>query len=272
VITLSLVSPRARSRLAGLLYLLATAALYSSQVLMGFLLEDDSITRTAANVLAHRTQYEWVFAVNLLGAAATVGAVALFYEVLRPVNERLSRLAALFGLVGCAIQGFLNVFLYGALALLDGTPYRDAFRPAEFQAIAHLCLIMFADGIFVACVFFGFYCIAIGYLTFKSTFLPRAIGAVVGCGGAAWLIGLVPRLMDQWTFWRFAIMAGVVGQLVLSLWLLAKGVNDDRWRLMTRLRSGNDEPREIQLRTNSPLVELLPDASENIIHRPKLVP
>ena len=41
-------------------------------------------------------------------------------------------------------------------------------------------------GIRLAIVFFGFFCLLIGYLVFKSTFLPRIIGVLKPARESAW--------------------------------------------------------------------------------------
>ena len=271
-VTLGLVrTSRIRPRLAGLLHLLAGVGLWLGEGTMTDLLVDNSITATAANVLKHRTEYTAMFAFNLLSVAFMVAALPLLREIVRPVNERLARLAVNYGLVACAVQSVLNVFLYAALALIDGTPYRDAFRPVEFQAIAHLCMSLFGTGMFVALVFFGLFSTVLGYLVFTSTFLPRALGVVVGIAGFSWvMMVLVPSLLGP--IGPYVLVASLIGPPSLGIWLLAKGVNKERWNQRAgggRHDQPPDGPPDVDI--DLPMTEALALASGNITSRPKLV-
>jgi Domain of unknown function (DUF4386) len=103
-------------------------------------------------------------AANLIAAACYVAVTLLFYELFKPVNRSLSILAALFSFAGCAI---------GALS-----PFQLA--PPHINNL----------------VFFGFYCLLIGYLIFRSTFLPRTLGVLMAIGGLGWLTFLSPPLAN----------------------------------------------------------------------------
>src|SRR5262249_58535022 len=82
---------------------------------------------------------------------------------------------------------------------------------------------------------FGIYCLLIGYLISRSTFLPRVLGMLMGIGGLGWLTFLVPSLARGLT--PFNMLPGVFGESALTVWLLAKGVDAERWRGMAG-RSG----------------------------------
>ena len=257
-----------RPRLTGLLYLLATVCLCIALSLMGYLLFDDSVSATAGYVLKHRTEYAAIVPFNLLSVALMVAALPLIGEILRPASQRLSRLAITFGLIGCAVQALMNVFAYGAMALINGTPYREAFRPVEFQAIAHLCMTMFMIGNTVAFVFYGLCGALFGYLGFRSAFIPRALGAVVGVAGISWGMLIFAYVVDP--IGPYLFLAGLVGQLVLGIWLLAKGVNRGRWNQMAGYGS-DDEPPDGPSEGDLPMTERRPRVTGNITGRPKLV-
>jgi hypothetical protein len=76
-------------------------------------------------------------------------------------------------------------------------------------------------------VLFGGYCIGLGWLTVKSTFLPSTVGVLLIGAGMGWLTHIHPPLAKQLGPW--ALAPGMIGEGVLTVWLIAVGVNPDRW-------------------------------------------
>jgi Domain of unknown function (DUF4386) len=74
--------------------------------------------------------------------------------------------------------------------------------------------------------FFGPYCLLIGYLIFRSTFLPRILGVLMALAGVGWLIFLSPLASQLSTFLK---VLGFLAEASFMLWLVVKGVNDSRW-------------------------------------------
>jgi len=132
----------------------------------------------------------------LLGSTLCYIAVtALFYQLFRAVNRNISALAAVFSLVGCGLS-ILGLF--------------------------HLSLFRINP-----LVFFGCYCLLIGYLILRSTFLPGILGALMAFGGLGWLTFLSPPLSNYLSPYNMA--PGILGEAALTVWLLAVGVNAQRW-------------------------------------------
>ena len=77
-------------------------------------------------------------------------------------------------------------------------------------------------------MFFGVYCLLIGILILKSTFLPRFLGVLMAFGGLGWLTFASPSLAA--TLSPYNLAPGIIGELTLTLWLLVKGVDEPRWR------------------------------------------
>ncbi|MBZ5656424.1 MAG: DUF4386 domain-containing protein [Acidobacteriia bacterium] len=111
------------------------------------------------------------------------------------MNRSLSLLAAFFSLVGCAKD---------VLSLFNLAPNRIS-----------------------TLVFFGPYCLLIGYLIFRSTFLPRILGVLMALAGFGWLTFLPPLANHLSTYLK---ALGFLAEASLMLWLLVKGVNVQRWQ------------------------------------------
>jgi hypothetical protein len=97
------------------------------------------------------------------------------------------------------------------------------------QALALMFLNLRAQTSSIYMVFFGWYCLLIGYLIFRSTFLPRILGVFMAIAGLSYQIFLSPPLAT-YLFPYVVKPAGVLGELSLILWLLVMGVNNQRWR------------------------------------------
>jgi hypothetical protein len=137
-------------------------------------------------------------------------AVALiFFDLLRPVSRSLSFLAAFFRLIFVAIMG-ANSLDY--MVLLKGKRSSAAFN----------------TGYKTALVFFGFHCLLIGYLIFRSTYLPRILGVLMALAALGYLIFLSPPLADYLS--PYNLVPGALGEASLTLWLLVVGVDLQRWK------------------------------------------
>jgi len=135
-------------------------------------------------------------AANLIATAAYLAVTVLFYQIFKPVNRNLSLLAAFFSLLGI-ITGALSAFHVSALNI----------NPLGF---------------------FGFYCLLIGYLILRSTFLPRVLGVLMAFGGLSWLTFFSPTVASQ--LYPYNLAPGIFGEGVLTLWLLVIGLNEQRWK------------------------------------------
>jgi hypothetical protein len=157
---------------------------------------------------------------------------ALLYSLLRPVNRSLSLLAAFFSLVGCALWAVGGVFQLAALAILRDGGSSSALTVEQAQDLTLTVLNLYGQALSAGIVFFGFYCLLIGYLIFRSTFLPRVVGALLALTGVGYLAYLYPPL--QHALSAYLQVTGLLGEASLTLWLLVVGVNAQRWKEQAR--------------------------------------
>jgi hypothetical protein len=102
----------------------------------------------------------------------------------------------------------------------------NVFKVEQLQALALTFLKLYGQCFDISFVFFGFYCLLIGYLIFRSGFLPRILGAGMAIAGLGWLTFLSPALAHDLSPY---ILAAGIGEVSLTLWLLGAGVNAARW-------------------------------------------
>jgi hypothetical protein len=133
-------------------------------------------------------------AAGIIEVSCMIAVTLLFYDIFKAVNRSLSWVAASFN------------FLALALELLQLIP----------------------RGVFIGIGFHAFHCFLIGYLIFTSTFLPRILGALMVLAGLCWLAFLSPTLTNHLSPYNLAL--GLLGEASVSLWLLAMGVNVQRWK------------------------------------------
>jgi hypothetical protein len=144
------------------------------------------------------------------------------------VSRSLSLLAAFFSLVGCAILAFASLFQLAPLVVLGGSQYLSVFKVEQLRALALMFLELNTQAGNICVVFFGVYCLLIGYLIFRSAFLPRILGVLMALAGLGWLTFLSPPLANRLS--PYNLVLGFLAELALMLWLLARGVNVQRWK------------------------------------------
>jgi hypothetical protein len=226
-------SPRFKARVAGGLWLLCIVAGIGGFIAGSPLIVANDAAATAAKILANESLFRLGFAADLVSGLSYLGVRVFLYYVLKPVSRSLSLLAAFFGLAGVAIGGVAWVSHLAALVLLHGDQYLSAFTTSQLQAMALMSLKIQMQVFSIGMVFFGIQCILIGYLVARSTFLPRILGVLLAIGGTCYVIASFanfltpsfgPRLIP------FIMPVALIGEGSLTLWLLVKGVNVQRWK------------------------------------------
>jgi hypothetical protein len=220
-------SPLAKARLGGACWLMCFLTSLFPLIVSGRIVVPRDAAATATNLLAHEALFRSGTAALLISTAFYVGATLFVYEVLKPVNRSISLLAAFFSLVGCAIGAVSCIFDFVPFILLRGAPHLSVFTTEQLQALSYALLALRVQANDIGLVFFGLHCAGVGYLIVRSTFLPRIVGALMLFAGLGWLTFLFPPFAQMLA--PFNLLPGAIGELSLTLWLLIKGVNVQRW-------------------------------------------
>jgi len=226
-------SPRALARLEGVVYLVI--------IILGVVVElvvrarinvPGNAAATAANLRSMESLWRFGIAAELVMVICTIVSALILYVLLRPVSKDLALLGTFFGLVGITIEAAHSLRLVEALFPLQSAGYLQAFSPGELQAMVSWSMKAHGQGYGLALLVFGPAFLLRGYLVYRSGYFPRALGVLYQIAGLAYLTNgfsliLAPQLAGR----IFMIVAGpaFVGEASFCIWLLAKGLNVDKW-------------------------------------------
>jgi hypothetical protein len=140
---------------------------------------------TSSNILAHSTLFQLGFAGNVIAVAGYLAVTALWYRLLKPVNENIALVAALIGTAACVILGVGTVLYLSPLAILNGASSGVALQQA--QGFALLLIRLYGQCYNASLIFFALFGILTGYLAFRSTFIPPFVGIAFMIAGFGWL-------------------------------------------------------------------------------------
>jgi len=229
--------PRTIARLLGLFTLLTILGGVIAQGLISDrLIVFSDAAATANNILSHRGLFKLSLSIYLIEMIANVVTTALWYILLRPVNRTIALAAAFIDLAGCIIKTVARVFYFTPLWVLGAAstpgsivnPALHGFTPEQIQSLALVLFRANAVGAGLAMAFFGFSVPLNGYLIFRSTFLPRWLGALGMIAGVCWLTFIYPPFGSR--LFMFTAPVGLLIVIVMIVWLLVFGVDEQKWR------------------------------------------
>jgi hypothetical protein len=221
-------SPLIYARLAGLLYLGLMLAPYANFLVLGSLVVPGDAAATANKIMANELLFRSGVTSFVIVSFIDVAIAWALYILLKPVNKQLSLLAAWFRLTYAIIfaAGLQNLF--NVLKLLSDANYLSAFEKGQLHAQVMVSLAAFNSTWNIALVAFGLHLLVIGYLIFKSSFIPRVVGVLLVVAGFGYLVeSLTAFLLPNFSL-NLALFTGW-GELLFTFWLLIKGVNVEQW-------------------------------------------
>lgn len=211
------------ARTAGALYLAYVIVQILADVLgrSGTIAYGDAAT-TAANITASTGMFNTAFVMDLIAALLFLLAAWALYRLLKPVNPDVALLFLLLNATGVAIQGVSDVFLFSNSLLLSGPDFVKPVPVDQLQSLAMAFLYLYKYGVQIAQVFFGAWIFPLGYLVYKSGYLPRALGVVLMVHCCTWSATTVQAFLFP-TFTAITYLSwplGLIAEVGLSLVLL----------------------------------------------------
>ena len=217
------------------------AATFGEMFVRGRLIVRGDAAATASNILASETLFRVGLAGELVTCLCDIALATILYVLLRPVSKTLSLLAAFNRLAFVGVYAVAKLFLVAAVVILGGADYLNAFDPKQLQALAYLSIRLHGYGYGMSFIFFGSHCVLLGYLIYRSGYVPRLLGTLLVIGGVGYVthsvvLTLAPTLSAQLFPW--ILLPAVPAELGLCLWLIAAGSKHDTWRRWQPTSSG----------------------------------
>jgi len=229
-------SPQKTARVAALVFLIIFILGMSTELFIrpGMIVPGDTAA-TVKNIVASGSLFRLSVVSDLFRQALLMLLPLILYKLLKPVNKTVASLMVIFALI-CVPISLLNELNHFAVLLLSsGAGYSALFKAEQLNAMVAFFLELRNSGTFIA-QFFSFWVLLLGYLVFKSGFLPKILGILLILGGLSYtvlalLFFLSPNI-DVPIFGLFSFVA----EALFYLWLLIKGVNVKEWeKLATSL-------------------------------------
>jgi len=221
-------NPNKVARIAGLLYIPAWILSLVAMLLRQSLIVPGDAATTASNIWASNFVFSLSVVMDLIVQVVFIFLVLALYKLLKPVNKNQAALMVILFLVSVPIAMLNAVSHFAALLLSSGPNYLAAFPAEQVHALVPFFLELNEIGVFIAYIFWGLWLFPLGYLVFKSGFLPRLLGIYL-------MISCFGYLIDFVTFFFFPDLRVSINmltgwaELILCLWLLIKGVNVEQW-------------------------------------------
>lgn len=228
-------SPQLYARAGGMLYLVViVTAFFAEALVRGKLIVSGNAAATASNIISSPTLFRSGLAADMLNCVLDVAVAMILYVLLKPVNRNLALLAAFLRIAADAILGLAGIFHLAAAVILGGANYLRAFEPQQLQSLAYLSLKLHGEAYGISLIFFGVGCEILGYLIYRSGYLPRFIGVLLVVAGLGYLFNsfagiMAPPLAASAFPWT--VLPGFVAELALCLWLLLKGIDTAKWKV-----------------------------------------
>lgn len=212
---------RQAALIAGFAYLLSpvTTAEFS---IMPKLVIPGNIEQTVQNIIAH----DRLFAVAILCYLTTlIGDIVIawaLYFLLAPVNRSMSLLGAWFRLVYTAVNLSALLQLVNLYRLVNSQDYLTLFGSGPLHAQVKLLLDSFRSDWSLSLVIFGVHLVLLGYLIYRSGYIPRILGILLVIDGLGWVIDSLSPYLYPNAHLRFLFIT-FLGELFFMLWLLIRG-------------------------------------------------
>ncbi|MBK7429351.1 MAG: DUF4386 domain-containing protein, partial [Bacteroidetes bacterium] len=171
------------------------------------------------------------FVADLINFVIGIPTVLIIYHFFKKSNKILLQVALSLVIIQTAIIAVNLLNQISPLLLLSNDTYLNTFQHSQLATLSLLSLNIQSQGYAIGLVFFGFYCILIGFVIYKTNAIPRIIGVLYAIAGLCYLINSFTMFLSKGFSNPMFIYLAIpifIGELSVCLWLLIKGIDTSK--------------------------------------------
>jgi hypothetical protein len=216
-------SIRTASLTAGIaLLLLSALSIFGFIVVVQGLITPGDPAQTAKDITQSSGSFRLGIAALYLVIPLDIVVGWALYRVFSPVSRSLAMLAATLRVAFAVVFMVAISRLVDVLHLLDNDSSLAAFSSEQLHTQALLAITAFNDVWHAGLFLFGLHLIVIGYLAFKSGYIPKLIAVLVAIDGLSYAVDTFGTVLSP-GHWTDTATFTFIGELLLGLWLVIRG-------------------------------------------------
>ncbi|MBL0211665.1 MAG: DUF4386 domain-containing protein [Holophagaceae bacterium] len=214
------------ARTAGWLYLvLVILGLVNLIYIPSKLIVRGNAAATAQKILESEPLFRFSIASGVVSLVVFLFLALALYRLFKEIDQPLAMLMVILVLVQIPIGFVDEVNQLAVLVLLRGADFLSVFDQPHREALAMLFLKLSGQMTIVTEIFWGLWLFPLGWLVFRSGFLPRFLGVWLIINGVAYVatsfVGMLsPQHME---FVSKITFPALLGELAFMLWLVLRG-------------------------------------------------
>jgi hypothetical protein len=225
-----MVSPQKTARAAAFVFLIIFILGMSTELFIrpGMIVPGDAAA-TVRNIAASEALFRLSLVSDLIRQTLLMVLPLILYKLLKPVDKTVAGLMVIFSLL-CFPLSMLNELNHFAVLLLSsGAGYSTAFTSDQLNSLVMFFFELRKYGTFIAQLL-SFWVLLLGYLVFKSGFIPRILGILLMLAGLSYTVCAVVFFLFPGFDATIPGLFTFIAESLFYLWLLIKGVNVKEWQ------------------------------------------
>lgn len=221
-------SPKKIAKAAAFVFLLIFFLGMSTELFIrpGIIVPGDAAA-TVWNIAASEALFRLSLMSDLVRQILLMLLPLVLYKLFKPVNKTVAALMVIFALVGVSISMLNELNHFAVLLLSSGSDYLTAFKADQLNALVMFFLELRKYGTYIPQLL-SFWVLLLGYLVFRSGFLPRILGVMLMLSGLCYVgTAVLFLLLPNFNAMILGLFA-FIGESLFYLWLLIKGVKKQK--------------------------------------------